>query len=369
MIASTRTTHVKQFRSCPMAWRLTAVEQVPQPKRKSLEFGTLVHREMELWWLHGTEPQRAGAVLAAKKVQEFIDRLGVKRGSGHAEWSFRDTVGSITYGGQADLIFATPEGEWWLLDYKTSADIDKYGLTGWQLAHDLQLGVYAHQVFSQLAPGVRSINVAHVQIATVDAMGRTHTDAGFEPRVEIETAAMSNMDAARIWVGATETVSDMARVAGLTLSEVPGNTEHCGAYGGCAYRSRCHHYAASTTTTEDPMYQPATPPAQQAYTHTPQPRLWVLIDTLPEQAASELPQPVQHLDYILHPLQQQVAAENRVPLYSMVQFGQGPKQVVAKLAASAPLTGTVLVDSMSPCANDAVEFLRPKASLVLRRSR
>jgi len=96
--------------------------------------------------------------------------------------------------------------------------------------------------------------------------------------------------------------------------------------------------------------------------------LWVLIDVAPEIGDRSLPQPVQHIDHILAPLQVAVATEQRVPLYSMVPYGGGPALVVAKLAG-VQLSGTVLVDSMTPCANAVIEYLRPRAAVVLRRSR
>lgn len=105
-------------------------------------------------------------------------------------------------------------------------------------------------------------------------------------------------------------------------------------------------------------------------TQIPQPAtgFWLFIDTAPELGVGSLPQPVYHIDQVLAPIQAAVAQENNVPVYSMLEYAQGPARVVAKLA-TVQLTGTVLVDSMTPCANAVIEFLRPRAAVVLRRSR
>jgi hypothetical protein len=374
MLTRTRTTHVKEFKACRLSWRYTAVEQVPRARKDSFEFGTLVHRELELWWLHGHVPQRPAARAVLGKLEPWLLERGIVRGEGRAEWNFKVQVNGVTYGGQSDLVLVAPDGRVLVLDYKTSVDIDKYGLTDWQVANDLQLGVYASRVLHDLAPDADGALVAHVQVASRDSRDRMHDDPGFEPRVEIVDAWMPRERAMSIWASAANTVAQMVGTAALPLADVPGNREHCEAYGGCAYRTRCHVYAqgkkgeqmsyvpGAVTAQPSVQYQPAPPPAVALAP------LWVLVDVGPEIGGGNLPQPVVHIDHILAPLQAEVAAENKVPLYSMVQFGQGPKQVVAKLSQK-QLSGTLLVDSMTPCANDVIEYLRPRAQVVLRRSR
>jgi hypothetical protein len=177
-LASTRTTHVRQFRACQLAWRFTAVEQVPVKTKANLELGTLVHRELETWWLRGLMPQRPMARAVVPVLQALLAEIGVAPGQGLAEWNFRISVGGIIYGGQSDLVLVTPAGEVWVIDYKTSSNVDAWGLTDQQLAQDTQLGVYASQVLLQLAPGAPGAHVAHVQIETFDAGGHAARGAG-----------------------------------------------------------------------------------------------------------------------------------------------------------------------------------------------
>lgn len=404
MLTSTRTTHVKEFKACRLSWRYTAVEKVPRARKDSFEFGTLVHRELEVWWLYGHLPQRPAARAVLAMLEPWLLERGIVRGEGRAEWNFKvviaaslsGTVGGVAYGGQSDLVLVTSDGRVLVLDYKTSIDIDKYGLTDHQLANDLQLGVYASRVLDELAPEADGAIVAHVQIASRDSMDRMHDDPGFEPRVDIVHAWMPREKAQAIWDGAEAIVGQMIETAALPLADVPGNRDQCGEYGGCAYRTRCHVFAEAKKEDKMSGYQPGAIAPQltaagsiAAVLTAPQPwsaqragvqsgafpappapaaPLWVLIDVAPETGVAGLPQPVVHIDQILAPLQQQVAAENKVALYSMVKFAQGPKEVVAKLSQM-QLSGTVLVDSMTPCANDVIEYLRPRAALVLRRSR
>jgi len=243
MLTRTRTTHVKEFKACRLSWRYTAVEQVPRARKDSFEFGTLVHRELEVWWLYGHTPQRPAALAVLAKLEPWLLERGIVRGEGRAEWNFKVEVNGVVYGGQSDLVLVTNDGRVLVLDYKTSIDIDKYCLTDYQLANDLQLGVYASRVLDQLAPTAPGAIVAHVQIASRDNMDRMHDDAGFEPRVEIVHAWMSREKAWEIWDGAEAIVGQMIETAELPLADVPGNRDQCGEYGGCAYRTRCHVYA------------------------------------------------------------------------------------------------------------------------------
>jgi hypothetical protein len=372
-LASTRTTHVRQFRACQLAWRFTAVEQVPVKTKANLELGTLVHRELETWWLRGLMPQRPMVRAVVPVLQALLAEIGVAPGQGLAEWNFRISVGGIIYGGQSDLVLVTPAGEVWVIDYKTSSNVDAWGLTDQQLAQDTQLGVYASQVLLQLAPGAPGAHVAHVQIETFDAGGHAHDHPDFTPRVELVRSWMSRETTLGIWAKVSRTVDQMKEVATLPLQDVPGNTEHCQMYGGCVYRTRCPVYAKGQAARKPAAHfqedKPMTmqyPPAP-AYQPPPQP-FWLLIDTAPEIGAGGLPQPVYHVDQVLGPLQQQVAAEAGVPWYTMLDFGQGPARVVAKLAML-QLSGTCIVDSMTPCGQAVVEHLRPRAAVVLRRSR
>lgn len=383
MLTRTRTTHVKEFKACRLSWRYTAVEQVPRARKGSFEFGTLAHRELEVWWLYGHEPQRPAAKAVLAVLEPWLLERGIRRGEGRAEWNFKVVVRGVTYGGQSDLVLVTDDGRVLVLDYKTSIDIDKYCLTDYQLANDLQLGVYTRQVLTELAPRADGAIVAHVQIASRDSMDRMHDDPGFVPRVEIVHAWMPRKKAEEIWNEAEAIVGQMIETAALPLDQVPGNRDQCGEYGGCAYRTRCHVYAQSQKgdsmsyipgavvaqpSVSFPSTLPAPVVAQPVQMLPAVPSLWVLIDVGPEIGGAHLPQPVVHIDMVLAPLQVQVAQENKVPVYSMVPFAQGPKQVVAKLS-QLQLTGTVLVDSMTPCANDVIEYLRPRAQVVLRRSR
>ena len=378
-LVSTRTTHVRQFRACQLQWFFTAIQKVPVKTKTNLELGTLVHRELETWFLHGLMPQRPMARAVVPVLQALLRELGISPGVGRAEWNFRVLVHGVQYGGQADLILMTPAGEVWVIDYKTSSNIDAWGLTDQQLEHDTQLGVYAGRVLDEFFPDAAGAHVAHIQIETFDANGFAHDHPQFTPRVELVRAWMSRQTMRDIWDVVSDTVDQMKERADSPASEIPGNLEHCSMYGGCVYRTRCHVFAqekaarkaSAPIAQEDkpmtyppppaPQLQPPAPPAQ------PSP-FWLLIDTAPELGAAGLPQPVWHIDQALSGLQARVAQEAGLPWYTMLEFGQGPARVVA-LLSQMQLSGTVLVDSMTPCGQAVIECLRPRAAVVLRRSR
>ena len=379
-LASTRTTHVRQFRACQLQWFFTAVQKVPVKIKANLELGTLVHRELEVWFLRGLMPQRPMARAVVPVLQALLQQLGIAPGVGRAEWNFRVVVHGTQYGGQADLILMSPAGEVWVVDYKTSSNIDAWGLTDQQLEHDTQLGVYAGRVLDEFFPDATGCHVAHVQIETFDANGFAHDHPNFTPRVELVHAWMTRQTMRSIWDDVCSTVLRMQELADAPPASVPGNTEHCSMYGGCVYRTRCHAFAQKAAaprkeppppTLEDkpmtyaPQFQPPVPAPQQP---APSALFWLLIDTAPELGAAGLPQPVWHIDQALAGLQARVAQEAGLPWYTMLEFGQGPARVVA-LLSQMPLSGTVLVDSMTPCGQAVIECLRPRAAIVLRRSR
>lgn len=369
-LVSTRTTHVRQCRACELQWYFTAIQKVPVKTKANLELGTLVHRELETWFLHGLLPQRPMARAVVPVLQALLQELGIAPGVGRAEWNFKVVVHGVQYGGQADLVLIAPDGAVWVIDYKTSSNIDAWGLTDQQLERDTQLGVYAGRVLDEFFPDAPGAHVAHVQIETFDANGFSHDKPGFTPRVELVRAWMTRATMRGIWKDVSTTVLRMQHLADLPASAVPGNTEYCSAYGGCVYRTRCHVFARAA---QSPRQAPPLPLVQEERpmtTQIPQPAtgFWLFIDTAPELGVGSLPQPVYHIDQVLAPIQAAVAQENNVPVYSMLEYAQGPARVVAKLA-TVQLTGTVLVDSMTPCANAVIEFLRPRAAVVLRRSR
>ena len=107
-----------------------------------------------------------------------------------------------------------------------------------------------------------------------------------------------------------------------------------------------------------PYVAPPPPPAP----------LWILIDASIDAGWDQFPQPVQHLDSILAPLQVEAARKLGVPWYTSADFDKGVPSVICHLAQM-QLAGTIVIDSMTPCGQAAIEYLRPRAAAVIRRSR
>lgn len=382
-VLATRTSHVKLRRACPAAWWFTAVAQVPTRGSAAMSFGSLAHRQLELWWRHGTVPTYPLVQAALPVLELLLQRLGVEPAfraqgtAGHAEWNFKVQVLGLQYGGTSDLVLITPGGQVWILDYKTTADAHRFGLTSGQLANDTQLGVYGYQALRHFAPEALGVHVAHLQLQRVDHAGRPHGHREYVPHVELVEAWMSADHAAAIWAGVEATVAEMQRDADLPVAEVRGNREYCGAFGGCAFKNRCPHYNRGPAALEPEMnpnpfapapYAPA-PSALPPPPPQPAPVLWLMLDAAPQAGWQHLPQPIQHLDTLLAPHQQRVAQQEGVPHYGLIDFAKGRSAVVALLAQGPLPAGTVIVDTMTPCAEAAIEYLRPRAAVVIQRCR
>lgn len=384
-VSATRTTHVKLHRACRQAWWQTAVAQTATKGSAAMSFGSLAHRQLELWWRHGIAPTYPLVKAALPVLEQLFATLGVvpafraADSASRAEWNFKVLVLGWQYGGTSDLVLITPSGEIWVVDYKTTADAFRFGLTSQQLANDTQLGVYAWQAIQTFAPDVAGVHVAHLQLQRVDAQGRPHGHRDYEPFVALVQAWMPRERAQAIWAGVEETVRVMQADAVAAAADVPGNLEHCSAFGGCQFRARCLHHAraAAAPSMEPPMQPinpfnppPPLPPAPPPVQPLPSSQgFWLLLDSSCQQGWQFLPQPYQHLDALLVPLQQRVAQLEGVPHYGMVDFAKGRAAVVGLLSQLPLPTGTVVVDTMTPCGEAVIEYLRPRAAVVLQRTR
>jgi hypothetical protein len=74
---------------------------------------------------------------------------------------------------------------------------------------------------------------------------------------------------------------------------------------------------------------------------------------------------VVELDALLAPLMAQVAANAKVPHYSMIPYAQGPAQVAALVSVKPP-TGIIVADTRLPATNAVLEVLLPYAVEVVR---
>ena len=162
---------VSSFRSCPLAFRFTAIERLPDPATEATVKGTLVHAALEgLFWNHPQgrrSPAAAAAELATAwdELQEDADFRSLELGPDGAEAMRADAaqlvanyfavedpdeitpvgveltldahIGGVRLRGILDRLDRTPDGELVVVDYKTgrapSPNYEQARLAGVQL--------------------------------------------------------------------------------------------------------------------------------------------------------------------------------------------------------------------------------------------
>lgn len=247
---------IKKFRACPSQWHRRYVDGEPEPTTEAQRFGQECHKAFEdLCTGHDVEPGRAldvaeAAVQALRptgvlgpgwfRVHE--DPIGLDPHGARSDWTLAQTevaranagmppvmrLAGVPVAGFIDLLaYNTETDELRIIDLKTTSAW-KWCPDKEQLAHDTQLLIYA-DYGRAVFPGVRNIHVAHVTVCKSDLSARY---------------LGADVDGARVdaaVLAAEDTVLEMLEAENLPIDQVHGNTQACGAFGGCPYKPVCRH--------------------------------------------------------------------------------------------------------------------------------
>lgn len=152
---------IETYRSCPLRYKFSRVIRIPQDPTTAQRFGIVMHQVLERWHRdsdgHGTslqelleqswrrsglgdgEQERQLKVKAQKALEKFEVRDGERAAQPlWLERAFAFRVGPHTLRGRVDRVDQLADGEFELIDYKTS-----YPKTAEELIDDVQLTVYA----------------------------------------------------------------------------------------------------------------------------------------------------------------------------------------------------------------------------------
>lgn len=278
-----------QFGGCNRKWWLDKIGRIKTPQTAAQDTGVQIHEQIETYLTTGDDVlgivARAGMRFLPKpgpglhvemafgdeKIVELFDEKRkqedemARNGGGyfssdwaeHVSWhgvnvadilpNYLIAAGDVPILGAIDVI--NDRGEWldgegalWrapneveVIDWKTSADIDKYAKTGPELIQTNQMIVYAKYA-SQRFSRAEQIRISHGYFQTRGT-----------PRAKKVSTLVGLDIVERRWLHIEQRINEMKQIARETeIEKVPANLEACSAYRGCAFAAYCPRSAKST---------------------------------------------------------------------------------------------------------------------------
>lgn len=227
-----RTSNIKTYWDCARKLAFELIDGLESPSGAAAQLGSATHDVLEthfdsgFWTGEGRPGDLARALLTLYDFVPTDERLRVERLflSPHEDWVYRGTP---------DLEFQDDDGEWHVVDHKTSGDPLKWGLRASTICKDAQAVSYSWN--SMLRTGAQRV---HLHWGYVNTRGKPkpylveNTITREEAFERIET----NHQACREIIEITK--HDRA-------NDVEPNYNVCGKYGGCPFVDYCNRSTRS----------------------------------------------------------------------------------------------------------------------------
>lgn len=212
---------VQTFSDCPRKWAWRYVAGVEEPPGPAAELGKLVHATLEKY-LNGGEIDFTTEVgyIAASGL-EYLPKPGTEGLLVEEEFHFEGPSGH-SYLGYKDL-----EMPGVVYDHKTTSDL-KWQKTAEDLSKDIQATLYAVDYFRK-HPDENEVELRWVYYQTRNTK-----------KSAITILRVNQAEAWNRFLG-IEKIAEQMEVASTSQPlELPPNTNHCSAYGGCPHQGRCN---------------------------------------------------------------------------------------------------------------------------------
>lgn len=244
-LTTTRSSTVRVFEACPRQWLLlhTRGERLSSA---AMSWGTDMHECLEHWLRDGTPPPATPWGRAARKSLVHLPppshNLDVER-----KWTIPlAELGGGDYTGAIDLcdlnLCLDAQGVRYvrMWDHKSCADT-KWAKTPAELQQDISACAYAYWLLQQV-PEATEVRCRWVY---------TQRDARSSVPVDF---VITRKQAAARWTKTLDSVRQMQALLAAQTDplQVPGNTDHCEAYGGCMYLNTCYDPAPDVVDTFRP---------------------------------------------------------------------------------------------------------------------
>ncbi len=230
-VLSFSASQVDTFESCPRKWFYGSHLGIRYPQHPSAALGERVHGRLEKYLL-GEEPDWSGyeGEIAVSGIQHLPPPgtcIAVEK---------KDCailIGGFRYVLRSDFVFLSPHHDRVIVgDHKTSSNIREYAKTPEILKEDFQALLYGYYWSYKEALPASALWVYY-------QTGKTKARRSEAFRVDFDDSDWTKLEERAI-----DRASQMTRYRSLpklpiVANEIPGNREHCSAYGGCPYEGIC----------------------------------------------------------------------------------------------------------------------------------
>jgi CRISPR/Cas system-associated exonuclease Cas4 (RecB family) len=228
-------TQLSMYMACPRKWMLSYEYGLKAPQSASMAFGTAAHGAIEDYLNDGLEPEGLDRGIAdptfAARVKDALRYLPKTLTYIETEVPIREKLtDGLQYVGFIDLLDLSYEEEPHIIDYKTTADIDKYAKTEEQLKEDTQMLTYAKFV-SKWREQAKTFKLSHLAIQTQKAV-----------KAQMTSTTVTRDHVQKRWAEKfLPVIQEMEEWRGKDVRDVPHvfGTPTCQEYGGCFHKSRC----------------------------------------------------------------------------------------------------------------------------------
>ena len=227
---------------CMRKWAWVKLDRLPKVSGAAAELGSGVHTQHERWLLDGTPYDltvRAGVLAMA--TLHLLPAPGVAQIEREVVFQHE----GVTLGGKIDAFWIEQAGEHTrpiVLDHKTTGNPAWAKLTKADLLGHPQAPIYATWALDHSAPAPFQYaelrwNYVHTKPKTPKAFQSWH----FVDRDEASSSMQRHvMPGARRLIAVIDQANDVRRAGRpFGAAQLPMNTNACGAFGGCPFRSRC----------------------------------------------------------------------------------------------------------------------------------
>lgn len=226
-------TQIANFRDCPRKWYLKSIKKVEGPQNAYAALGSFIHEVLEKYLSTGELPRGREKVFEIPGKKEYsgdniIDIILPvipylpKPGVASVEEEISMNLGDLgTMRGFIDAQYIDIDNVPVVHDHKTTSDV-KWALTTEGLAQDVQAVIYS--VYA-----IEKLQVDRVRCR----WGYIQTN---KPKVKIISYDFLLTDLDKLWHNVILDCTEMKRLAGVSIEQVPYEAGSCEKYGGCPYR-------------------------------------------------------------------------------------------------------------------------------------